>query len=422
MKDFYKSLLLLLLPIIANAQTPGEFILRSVLINPPQQVNGYQYVEIAGPETLPLSNIWFIEIDGHAGSTGKIDIAINLSAYSTGGNGLLLIRDAATVLKPPPDAPTQVVVHDFNPDLSNQSATFALVTNFTGAVGDDVDNNNDGVLNKNVPWGTVITAVGISDGSAGNFSYGQALSPYFGTNIPAYGNQGYDGFVQFNNQYYGFDINPQSPAGGIYQIDSAWDTYDRENTFIEAGKTLSPGRTDAALPVNLLSFNASLENEDVFLNWSSAAVNMNEYTIERSADAVNFSLLTSIAAKTNAGIQQYSYTDYAAKNPVLFYRLKMTDKSGIISYSPVLKINISSGTALSAYPNPVEKNIIITHKNAQSGAVVRILSLNGNLLQLIPAQLNTTQTSIDVSKYVQGTYLIQFINASNKESLLFIKK
>ncbi len=166
----------------AHAQR-GSVLLNEVFINPPSSAgadNTREFVEIKtlAPNT-PLTGIWFVQIDGDnalnndSSATGVIDQAIDLSGYTTGSNGLLLIRDAATVIDTSfdegvqgPEAGTNVVVFNFTPDIENGSATYLLVRNFTGAVNQDLDAGlgGDGILDGPLPWSEVIDAVGIQDG------------------------------------------------------------------------------------------------------------------------------------------------------------------------------------------------------------------------------------------------------------------
>ena len=107
-----------LLSVAVHAQVS----LNEIYINPPGTDNGVEFVEIRtqAPATS-LDGYWFIGIEGDGAAAGTVDFAYNLSTFSSGANGYLLIRDAATVLLPAPDAATSVVTQDFNPDLENGS-------------------------------------------------------------------------------------------------------------------------------------------------------------------------------------------------------------------------------------------------------------------------------------------------------------
>ncbi len=165
----------------AQAQT-RELVINEAFINPPSSAGAdgtREYVELKSAlPNMALTGIWLVQIDGDnseandSTATGVIDQAIDLSSYTTGSNGLLLIRDATNIIDTSfdegvqgPDPATNVVIFNFTPDLENGSATYLLVRNFTGAVNQDLDGGlgGDGILDSQ-PWGEVLDVVGFQDG------------------------------------------------------------------------------------------------------------------------------------------------------------------------------------------------------------------------------------------------------------------
>lgn len=139
------------------------------MVNPPGSPDaGREFIELSSCQpNYPLTGLWLIGIDGEwMFNPGNIHWAINLSDYSTGANGLILIRDGSAVLLPEPAAETTVVVI---PDaftaagMGNDSYTVALVRNFRGAPNDDIDTNDDGVID-NPLWDEALDAFGWLDG------------------------------------------------------------------------------------------------------------------------------------------------------------------------------------------------------------------------------------------------------------------
>ena len=182
----------------AFAQFARESVVfNEIMINvpSPDNDNTREWVEIkSAVPSQPLTNLWLVVIDGDnntAGNSvamGKVDLAINLSSYTTGSNGLLLLRDNALVLVPNPAAETTVV--SFNDwtgctgansdtvaaiDLENGSATYLLVEGFTGSICQDLDTNNDRTLDIQ-PWTNVVTAVSFINGD--DFVAGIAAASY----------------------------------------------------------------------------------------------------------------------------------------------------------------------------------------------------------------------------------------------------
>jgi hypothetical protein len=137
-------------------------------VNPPGGNDaGREFIEIQSCRpNFSLQGYWLIGIDGEwLFNPGNIHWAIDLSAYSTGSNGLLLVRDGEAVLLPEPAAETAVAVIPFAftaAGMGNDSYTVALVRNFTGQPGDDIDTNDDGVID-NVLWSEAVQAFGWKD-------------------------------------------------------------------------------------------------------------------------------------------------------------------------------------------------------------------------------------------------------------------
>ena len=151
------------------------------VVNPPGSPDaGREFIEIQSCRpNFSLQGYWLIGIDGDLiFNPGNIHWAVDLSAYSTGSNGLLLLRDGEAVLLPEPAAETAVAVIPFaftEAGMGNDSYTVALVRGFTGQPGDDIDANNDGVID-NVLWSEAVQAFGWLDGNAEDVVYATQLN------------------------------------------------------------------------------------------------------------------------------------------------------------------------------------------------------------------------------------------------------
>lgn len=179
MKGFWTSIIAVGIVIGAHAQVRFS----EVCVNPPGSPDaGREYVELRGCQpNQPLTDIWVIGIDGeNLFNPGNIHWAVNLSSYATGQNGLLLLRDGTQVLLPEPSSETTVVVLEScftEAGMQNDSYTVALVRGFTGNVGDDIDQDDDGVID-NILWAETLDAIGWKDGdelSGADFVYAVAL-------------------------------------------------------------------------------------------------------------------------------------------------------------------------------------------------------------------------------------------------------
>ena len=191
-----------------------------------------------------------------------------------------------------------------------------------------------------------------------------------------------------------------------------------------------------AQPLKLLSFTAKKEGKTNLLNWTSAnEINVDGFEVERSPNSRDFGIIGKLKAQ-NTAFNQYSYTD---NNPlgsplsnsvgegsgVRYYRLRMLDKDGSFTYSPV-RMLINSGTYfVSIYPNPAKANLQVQIDSDKKAAIqLQILSLDGKMI----LSRNTTATSgsilrsIDISALPRGNYFLKVTIAEKEEKVIKFDK
>lgn len=112
-----------------------------------------------------------------------------------------------------------------------------------------------------------------------------------------------------------------------------------------------------SLPIELINFDAKLNEKTVEFNWTTASeINNDFFTIEKSTNGSSFEF---IAKKDGAGNstsrKDYSLTDDNPTTGTSYYRLKQTDFDGKFEYSNLVAVNYeknSTGCVLTVYPNP----------------------------------------------------------------------
>ena len=221
--------------------------INEMLIDGPGTDNGQEFIELssAAPNTA-LTGLTFLAIEGDGANAGAIDAVFSLSAFSTGSNGLFLWRDSAAVLSPAPDPATTLNIADFNPDLENGSNTYLIVNGFSGAVGADLDTDNDGVIDVAAPWTSVVDALTIleNDGAA-NVGYAAALG---GVSFPQFVAFNPDAIQRFGGALWGFDVTGAAP--GPYANDPL-ESGDSTGAAVGGSWNLTPGSTNIPEPASL---------------------------------------------------------------------------------------------------------------------------------------------------------------------------
>ena len=170
------------------------------------------------------------------------------------------------------------------------------------------------------------------------------------------------------------------------------------------------------LPISLVSFNVIDNNGNASLSWQTEdEVNFSRFNVEKSADAVNFSAISTIAGQSKPGIHTYSYSDDKIFTGNNYYRLKLIDNDGKFSYSGVLLFTAATAKGLLIYPNPVAGNLVLMHPKAGTGSALMVFGYDGKKLAVYPVQENSIQTSVNVSKFTTGNYIVIF--SDNKQRL-----
>ncbi len=169
--------------VLAGATARAQFRLSEIFINVPGTDDGQEAVELRGPANASLAGWYLLAIDGDGTSAGVCDVVEDLGSYSTGANGLLLVRDGVAVITPVPDPATSVVVFNWNPDIENGTNTYVLGFGTPPAQATDLDTNDDGTLDVALTGFTVFDSVSLTENDgANNFVYADDLG---GTVIPA---------------------------------------------------------------------------------------------------------------------------------------------------------------------------------------------------------------------------------------------
>jgi hypothetical protein len=139
------------------------------------------------------------------------------------------------------------------------------------------------------------------------------------------------------------------------------------------------------VPVELLSFSASIAANVVTLSWSTATeLNNHGFEIERSSDKTIWRIIGFREGRgTTSEPQQYSYSDILSDiaSSKLYYRLKQIDFSGSFEYSDIVEVEIAPSVfSLSQnYPNPFNPSTTINYQlPVNSFVTLKVYDVLGN--------------------------------------------
>ena len=166
-------------------------------------------------------------------------------------------------------------------------------------------------------------------------------------------------------------------------------------------------KKNANLPVELLSFNAQAQDKKVQLTWQMAdEQDVNHYQIERSFDGKTFEFLKKQIKGT------FSSLDETPQYSANYYRLKIVENDGQVTYSPIRSVNLALGkkTDFIIYPNPT-KNILNIKFNTPISQTVDFELIN-TLGQIVysyrlEAKEGENNTSFITSSFPDGSYILR---------------
>jgi len=186
---------------------------------------------------------------------------------------------------------------------------------------------------------------------------------------------------------------------------------------------ISSSWIDGTLPLQLLNVSVINNYGYAKLSWQTCnEINVKNFEVQKSNDAINFSTISTVAAKNLLCNTSYSYGDAKMLSSTAYYRIKTVDNDGRFTYSGIVSINGKTSLNLSIFPNPATNNLVMSHPQAGNNAYVQIISLNGKDILRQALQPGSIQTSLDVSTFSKGNYIVVYVNDNARQSAKFVKQ
>ncbi|MFO0415497.1 MAG: T9SS type A sorting domain-containing protein, partial [Bacteroidota bacterium] len=163
----------------------------------------------------------------------------------------------------------------------------------------------------------------------------------------------------------------------------------------------------APLPFEMKYFKASGKENLVQLEWS---LNFNQqvksFVIERSRDGIRFETLKQVIARSNETNASYADADPAPYNGWGYYRLRITDISGQITYTSTQKVWFGKkGSFIQVIPNPAVNDVWISIAQPEKITELNLMNSIGQVLYKTN-KLNSLNRS-DVSSFAPGIYYLR---------------
>lgn len=141
------------------------------------------------------------------------------------------------------------------------------------------------------------------------------------------------------------------------------------------------------MSISLLTFEGERSGDQIRLNWLTVNEEDNEaFIVERSVDGENFE---EVGHKPGAGnsfeVLSYNFTDEFPEQGTNFYRVRLMNSMGGVSYSNITPVKFINETAniniTQPSPNPFNKHFAISYTTSMSGPVnLKLASLHGDII------------------------------------------
>ena len=184
------------------------------------------------------------------------------------------------------------------------------------------------------------------------------------------------------------------------------------------------------IPVGIEYFKGVKQSGKNLLNWKVNCTSLQvKFNIERSTDGRNFAGLQSITASNTRCLQPFDFSDNNPASGMNYYRIKMTDIDGKVTYSSVIALlNKKSGFEIvNLTPNPVtNENALLNITSAEKQTVnILVTDASGKIVHSTyqPVIAGFTQVKLNFNNLATGVYTIAvYTNEGERKTVQFIKK
>jgi|LakMenEpi03Aug12_release.lakeMendotaPanAssembly.Ray.scaffolds.fasta_scaffold00718_46 hypothetical protein len=221
-------------------------------------------------------------------------------------------------------------------------------------------------------------------------------------------------------------VSAWNDLGGLYDGAGGITTV---TTPITSFGSFSLGGPLGVLPVRIEYLNGYRNEDANQISWKvnctqALFVNM---TLERSGDGRNYQSIYQLQADGLRCLQAFQFTDVQSLSGRNYYRLKVTDADGRITYSTVLVL-LQKGSSIAlvgVYPNPVVDQVSLQISSDRKVKLVwQLIDPNGRKLmkQAITVQPGNTVLPINIEQYPTGTYrIVAYENGQLINTVSFVK-
>ena len=205
-----------------------------------------------------------------------------------------------------------------------------------------------------------------------------------------------------------------------------------ENVTFTDGSYMSLANSSSInpLPIELISFDALKENDDVRIVWKTATELNNDYfVVERAGPNMEFKEIDRILGAGNSNsILDYNTLDRDPLAGVSYYRLKQVDFNGDYEYSDPVSVYFSEkekNLEFSLFPNPVANGMVkiqkFGDKQLNHDLKIDLVDLQGKIIHTQLFQRESVIKEFTIPSHTgKGVYLVNLHNSDVSESFKLV--
>jgi hypothetical protein len=168
------------------------------------------------------------------------------------------------------------------------------------------------------------------------------------------------------------------------------------------------------IPVELKSFTASVNRNNVILNWATATeTNNSGFHVQRKSGDNEYQTIGFVEGKgTTAEVQNYFFTDNNVGVGKYFYRLAQVDFDGSVNYIDAIEVDVNPPLEFSLsqnYPNPFNPATTIDFTlPVKSVVTLKVYDIIGQeVLKAIDTEMEAGyhKLNLNLSRFSSGVYM-----------------
>lgn len=182
------------------------------------------------------------------------------------------------------------------------------------------------------------------------------------------------------------------------------------------------------LPIKLISFQGNMNGSNITLEWNVASNEQAyKFDVEKSFDGKNFETSHLVTPTVKNDNETYTYAE-ASESARSYYRLRVTDKSGVVTYSKVLvfKKETDSKEKLNIIGTNVTDKLTLSFQSQMNQATeINIVDMAGKLVMKQSFRVSKGNNLVSLSLPVtmnNGMFVASVSGSNFSSSAQFIKQ